>query len=67
VLVCTVTLMLAGSFMSFRKIFTNTESLFVLIALFVIYLAVCYYLKNLVSNRDIDSEIEEIKATTLQN
>ncbi|MES2795475.1 MAG: MraY family glycosyltransferase [Bacteroidota bacterium] len=50
-LLCFVTLCLAGSFMYFRKIFTNTQSLFILIGLFIIYLGICYLLKELIVKR----------------
>lgn len=64
-LLCSVTICLAGSFMYFRKIFTNTESLFILIGLFVAYLGICFLLKNQVMKREADLEIEAMKNETI--
>lgn len=43
---CLITLVSTGFFLYFDDAFTNTQSLFVLLALFVIYLVVCYFLKK---------------------
>ena len=53
IILCFSTLVLAGAFMYFRKIFSNTESLFILIGLFVAYLGLCYFLKNTVEKRGV--------------
>jgi UDP-GlcNAc:undecaprenyl-phosphate/decaprenyl-phosphate GlcNAc-1-phosphate transferase len=50
-MLCFITLCLAGCFMYFRTLFTNTESLFVLIGLFLVYLVICYYMKDTIAKR----------------
>lgn len=50
-LLCFITVCLAAAFMYFRKIFSNTESLFILIGLFLVYLLVSYLLKNILDKR----------------
>lgn len=60
-ILCVSTLGLAGSFMYFRKIFSNTESLFILISLFLIYLGICFLLKNKVEKRNQLLPMNELK------
>ncbi len=64
-LLCFCTLVLVGSFMYFRKFFTNTQSLFLLIGLFIGYLGICYLLKTIVEKRDMNLQLENVKDETL--
>jgi UDP-GlcNAc:undecaprenyl-phosphate/decaprenyl-phosphate GlcNAc-1-phosphate transferase len=66
-LLCFTTLCLAGVFMNFREVFTNNESLYILIALFIIYLIVCYLLKTSVEKRSIVENIDSLQKETIQN
>ncbi len=60
------TVFLAACFLNFREIFTNTESLFVLIGLFMVYLVICYLLKNKIEKRN-EASVEEIKREILES
>jgi UDP-GlcNAc:undecaprenyl-phosphate/decaprenyl-phosphate GlcNAc-1-phosphate transferase len=63
-ILCFSTLCLAGCFMYFRKIFSNTQSLFILIGLFIIYLGICYLLKEKAEKKG-DLLLEDLKKETL--
>lgn len=68
-MLCFITLCLAGAFMYFRTFFSNTESLFILIGLFLIYLVVCFLLKNVLDKRDsvIIEEFQKVEPQQIIN
>lgn len=61
-----VTVLLSAIFLNFRAVFSNTESLFILIALFMVYLVICYYLNRKVENRN-EASVEAIKKEVFES